>query len=92
MSELRQKLPLGFGRLLIIIMIFGVQSVLPLTESREPIDVILRKNYRSVLACQQMKEALEHIDREMLFNLLGYAKQGEDLISKNESACGTALQ
>lgn len=92
MSGLRQKLSPGFGRLLIIIMIFGVQSVLPLTELRESIDVILRKNYRSVLACQQMKEALERIDRGMLFNLLGYTKQGEDLISKNESACGTVLQ
>jgi hypothetical protein len=27
------------------------------------IDVILRENYRSVIACQQMKEALERMDR-----------------------------
>jgi CHASE3 domain sensor protein len=55
MLGLRQKLALGFGVLLIILVIIGVQSILYITNLGESIDVILKENYRSVIACQQMK-------------------------------------
>jgi len=92
MLGLRQKLFLGFGVLLLIIAIIGIQSILNLTKLGESIDVILRENYRSVIACQQMKEALERIDSGLLFTLLGDSKQGEELIRKNESVFEKALQ
>jgi len=88
----RQKLSLGFGGLLVIILIIGVQSIIYLTKLGESIDVILRENYRSVLACQQMKEALERIDSGILFELLGYTQKGDELIRKNELAFEMALQ
>ncbi len=92
MLGLRQKLALGFGGLLIIIAIIGAQSILNLTKLGVSIDVILRENYRSVIACQQMKEALERIDSGLLFTLLGYSQEGEALIRKNESVFEKALQ
>ena len=92
MLGLRQKLALGFGVLLIILVIIGVQSILYITNLGESIDVILKENYRSVIACQQMKEALERIDSGLLFTLLGYSEQGEELIRKNESVFEKALQ
>jgi hypothetical protein len=58
----------------------------------ESIDVILRENYRSVLACEQMKEALERMDSGILFELLGYTQKGEELIHKNELVFEMALQ
>lgn len=70
MLGLRQKLSLGFGGLLLIILLIGIQSILHLTQLGPAIDVILRENYRSVIACQDMKEALERMDSGMLFIFL----------------------
>jgi len=86
MLGFRQKLSIGFGGLLLIILIIGIQSIIHLTKLGESIDVILRENYRSVIACQQMKEALERIDSGILFELLGYTQKGDELIRKNELA------
>ena len=91
MVGLRQKLSLGFGGLLLIILIIGIQSIVQLTKLGESIDVILRENYRTVIACQQMKEALERMDSGILFELLGYAQKGDELIRKNELAFEMAL-
>jgi len=92
MLGLRQKLSLGFGGLLVIILIIGIQSIIQLTKLGESIDVILRENYRSVIACQQMKEALERMDSGILFELLGYTQKGDELIRKNELVFEMALQ
>jgi hypothetical protein len=92
MIGLRQKLSVGFGGLLVIILIIGIQSIIQLTKLGESIDVILRENYRSVIACQQMKEALERIDSGILFELLGYTQKGDELIRKNELVFEMALQ
>ena len=92
MLGLRQKLSLGFGGLLLIILIIGIQSIIHFTKLGESIDVILRENYRSVIACQQMKEALERMDSGILFELLGYTEKGNELIRKNELAFEMALE
>ena len=91
MLGFRQKLSIGFGGLLLIILIIGIQSIIHLTKLGESIDVILRENYRSVIACQQMKEALERIDSGILFELLGYTQKWDELIRKNELAFEMAL-
>ncbi len=95
MLGIRGKLSLGFGGLLLIIMVIGVQSIRQLHSLGNSIDVILRENYRSVVACQQMKEAIERMDSGALFTLLGENEQGKDLVSKNEpifaKAVGTEL-
>src|SRR5512139_41350 len=92
MLGIRQKLSLGFGGLLLIILIIGIQSIIQLTRLGVSIDVILRENYRSVIACQDMKEALERIDSGVLFVLLGDTDSGLRLIQANEVAFEKALQ
>jgi NtrC-family two-component system sensor histidine kinase KinB len=92
MLGLRQKLSLGFGGLLLIILIIGIQSISHLTQLGQSIDVILRENYRSVIACQEMKESLERMDSGTLFVLLGERAKGTELIQKNEVAFEKALQ
>jgi signal transduction histidine kinase/HAMP domain-containing protein len=92
MLGLRQKISLGFAGLLMIVLVIGIQSILSLTRLGESIDVILRENYRSVIACQQMKEALERIDSGLLFILLGDTEEGEELVLKNEGVFEKALQ
>jgi signal transduction histidine kinase len=92
MLGLRQKLSLGFGGLLLIILIIGIQSISHLTQLGQSIDVILRENYRSVIACQEMKESLERMDSGILFVLLGEKEKGTELLQKNEAAFEKALQ
>jgi two-component system, NtrC family, sensor histidine kinase KinB len=92
MLGIRQKLSLGFGGLLLIIIVIGIQSVTQLTRLGDSIDVILRENYRSVVASQQMKEALERMDSGMLFTLLGDTDQGKGLIAANEPVFEEALR
>jgi len=92
MSGLQKKLSLGFGGLLLIIIVIGTQSILQLTRLGESIDVILRENYRSVIACQQMKEALARIDSGVLFILLGDRDKGDELVSRSMLSFEEALK
>jgi len=91
MLGLRHKLSLGFGGLLLIIMIIGIQSIVQFKDLGQSIDVILRENYRSVIACQEMKEALERMDSGILFTFLGYPEEGTRQIRKNEATFVKAL-
>ena len=86
MLELRQKLSLGLGGLLLIMLIGGVQSLIQFKYLEKSIAVILRENYRSVTACQKMKEALERMDSGIIFAFLGYPRQGNEQIIKNEAS------
>jgi NtrC-family two-component system sensor histidine kinase KinB len=92
MLGLRQKISLGFSALLIIIIVIGTQSILHLSRLGASIDVILRENYQSVIACQQMKEALERIDSGVLFVLIGHTQEGDDLVRNNRAAFEKSLQ
>jgi two-component system, NtrC family, sensor histidine kinase KinB len=91
MFSLRQKLFLGFGGLLLIIALTGIQSISKVTELGDAIDVILRENYRSVLACQNMKESLERMDSGALFILSGYEEEGRGAIDGNVPVFEKAL-
>lgn len=92
MLGLRHKISLGFGALLFIILVVGAESIHHLSRLGVSIDVILRENYRSVLACQQMKEALERIDSGTLFVLLGRSGEGRALVSENRAAFEGSLE
>lgn len=91
MLVLRQKLSLGFGGLLIIISVVGFLSIIHLSKLGDSIDIILRENYKSVIACQEMKEALERMDSGILFILQGYRQNGDELIRTNEKVFEKAL-
>jgi len=90
--NLRQKLALGFGGLLMIIAVIGVHNISRITTLGQSIDVILRENYRSVVACQEMKEALDRMDSGAVFVLLGAEQKGNDQIAQNETRFEKALQ
>jgi len=90
--SLRQKLALGFGGLLVVIAAVGIHNISRINALGQSIDVILRENYRSVVACQEMKEALERMDSGAVFVLLGAEKKGNDQIEQNEARFGKALQ
>ena len=67
MFSIRQKLMLGFSGLLVIVAVIGVMTIVQIRHLGDAIDVILRENYRSVVACQEMKEGLERVDSGIVF-------------------------
>ena len=77
---------------MLVIVVIGIHSIARITELGQSIDVILRENYRSVIACQEMKEALERMDSGAVFTVLGHEEQGKDLITKNVPLFEKALQ
>jgi len=90
--SLRQKLALGFVGLLVIIAATGIHNITRITALGQSIDVILRENYRSVVACQEMRDALERMDSGAVFVLLGAEQKGNDQIAQNEARFEKALQ
>lgn len=62
MFTLRQKLTVGFGGLLAILLVGGALSLYLLTRYSGTIEQIFRENYDSVVYGQNMKEAVEQMD------------------------------
>jgi signal transduction histidine kinase len=91
MLGLRGKLVLGFGGLLALLTIVGVQSIVWISRLGGSVDTILRENYDSVVACQQMKEALDRMDSGALFALAGDPEQGRRLAAANAPRFDKAL-
>jgi two-component system, NtrC family, sensor histidine kinase KinB len=89
---LRTKLVLGFVGLLAILIAVGVESITLLDRLGGSIDVILRENYRSVIACGRMKESLERMDSGALFALAGEDGQGRALADRHRPRFEEALK
>jgi len=84
MIGIRQKLVLGFSGLLLIVAAMGLITIRQIDELGGAIDVILKQNYRSVVACQDMTEALERIDSGVLFTFSGHYDEGMNNIREHE--------
>ena len=54
--------------------------------------IILQDNYRSVLAAQRMKEAIERMDSAALFKLSGHWEQGAPLAAKHRGTFEAELR
>jgi two-component system, NtrC family, sensor histidine kinase KinB len=92
MIGIRQKLILGFSGLLLIVAAMGFLTIRQIDALGGAIDVILKQNYRSVVACQEMKESLEHIDRGVLLTFTGHFDEGMSAIGQHEKNFRNALQ
>ena len=85
MIGIRQKLVLGFSGLLLIVAAMGLMTIRQIDALGGAIDVILKQNYRSVIACQDMTEALERIDSGVLFTFSGHYDEGIHTILGNHA-------
>jgi hypothetical protein len=81
----KTKLLLAQAPLAIVLILIGVLSNAVMarlgTESR----LILADNYRSVLAAQRMKEALERVDSNALYMLAGHVARASEGIARNRA-------
>lgn len=75
---LRTKLLVGLAPLLAIMVGLGLWAISMFDRLGGKIDVILRENYRSVLAAEGMKEALERMDSALLFAIGGEEEPARD--------------
>jgi two-component system, NtrC family, sensor histidine kinase KinB len=91
MFSIRQKLLLGYGGLLVIVAVIGVMTIVQIRELGGAIDVILRENYRSVVACQNMKEAIERVDSGIVFTFIGAESEGRSQIEAGMKHFSEAL-
>ena len=57
----------------------GIYGIVQVNRLGPAVDVILRENYRSVLAMQRGKEALEHQDTGAPYALLGETESSTEL-------------
>lgn len=89
---LRQKISIVFAMLLSITTLIAWQSIQRFNQLGRSIDVILKENYRSVIACQQMKDALERMDSGLLFILADFVKEGIEQIESNRVHFKEALE
>jgi two-component system, NtrC family, sensor histidine kinase KinB len=69
-STLRQRILITLLPLLILVAVLGSAGVWLLHRLGDSIDVILRENYESVVAMQDLKESLERIDSSFQFMLV----------------------
>ena len=95
MKTLQAKLLMGLLPTLAILVALGLWAVIMFYRLGNNIDVILRENFRSVLAAEGMKEAIERMDSGLLFEVIermdsahafsvdGRNDRGRDQFNKN---------
>ncbi len=75
-KTLQTKILIGLVPTLAIMVALGLWAIVMFYHLGGNIDVILRENYRSVLAAQGMKEAIERMDSGLLFAVGGQDTRG----------------
>ena len=80
---MKQRIFFGLAPLFILLIAMGVYAVTLFAKLGNRIDVILRENFRSVLAGQQMKETAERMDSALFFSLVGEEERGRKLYAQN---------
>ena len=80
---MKRRIFLGLAPIFVLIVAMGAYAVLLFAKLGTRVDVILRENFRSVLAGQQMKEASERMDSGLFFSLVGEEERGRNLYTQN---------
>ena len=80
---MKRRIFLGLAPIFVLIVAMGAYAVLLFTKLGTRVDVILRENFRSVLAGQQMKEAAERMDSALFFSLVDEEERGRHLYAQN---------
>jgi len=83
--SLRYRIYLTLLPLLLLLCGLGAAGVVLLSQLGDRIDEILRENYASVIAMEDLKEALERIDSSFQFALIAHAQDPDKLEAKARS-------
>jgi NtrC-family two-component system sensor histidine kinase KinB len=80
---LRNRILLGLTPIFLLLIAMGVYAVSLFTRLGGAVDVILRENFRSVLAAQNMKESAERMDSGLFFSLVEEEERGRQTYNEN---------
>lgn len=79
---LNRRLLLGVAPMLVILLAVGIYAISLFLKLGGAIDVILQENYRSVVACENMKETAERMDSGLLFMVSGEEARGKEMFQQ----------
>lgn len=74
---------MGLLPLFVLLLAIGICAVGLFTKLGGAIDVILRENYASILAAQNMKESAERMDSALFFTLAGEEERARKMYDEN---------
>jgi two-component system, NtrC family, sensor histidine kinase KinB len=80
---LNRRLLLGIAPVLLIFLAVGIYAIFLFSKLGGAIDVIMRENYRSVVASQNMKVATERMNSGLLLMLSGDENAGRQVFQQN---------
>jgi NtrC-family two-component system sensor histidine kinase KinB len=80
---MKKRILLWLCSILVLFLAVGFYAVWLFNQLGGSIEVILRENYQSVLAGQQMKETSERMDSGLSFALAGEEQRGRELFDSN---------
>lgn len=86
MQTFRQKIFIGYGASLILVVLILAWAMFMMLRLGRASESILRENYRSIQAAEHMIDAIERQDSAILLYLLGYQEQGLKEFRENETA------
>jgi NtrC-family two-component system sensor histidine kinase KinB len=82
---LRKKIFIGYGITLVLMVLVLLWAFINLWEVGQASDAILKENYKSILAAENMVYAIERQDSAILLIFAGYQEEGWNQFRENES-------
>ena len=83
MGSLKQKLQFSYGLLILVILAACLWGIYHFSRLGRAVDVILVNNYKSIVAAENMKEALERQDSAVLFWISGQVDKASQQFAAN---------
>src|SRR5258708_7657923 len=83
MESLRGKLAFSYGLLIVIIVALSAWGVYNFARLGRIVDVILINNYQSIVAAEDMKEALDREDSAAQFSIAGQVERARQQFAAN---------
>ena len=90
-SSLHTRLRLGLGAIAVALALLSAAAVLSLNRLGGAVATILKENYASVIACEQMKEALERQDSAAQFASSGREDIAVPMLHEHRQAFAAAF-
>jgi NtrC-family two-component system sensor histidine kinase KinB len=82
---LRKRILIGYGITLALMAVVVIWAVMNLVSLGQASDAILRENYKSILAAENMIDAIERQDSATLLMMLDYGDEGLTQFRENEN-------
>lgn len=90
-SSLQARIAIGLGAVTALLVLVAFVALSALTRLGGAVDTILRENYRSVIACGAMLEAMERQDSAALFAAVGHDDLARPMLAAQRAAFARAF-